>query len=183
MHYSVASVQTLTNQLGPVQKRMSQLEEEKVQLAQERDETDMVNRTEVQNIRAEEDSIKNATGHIKKYCNTNKLIHVHTAYVCIHICIQTLSYVNSGSVKAISDCEARLEELSKKQQTMDSEKKEVEEKIYELQKQLANARVRERELGDNLLLLRQQDDIEQKDREIKKLKEKLRSMGLDRFEE
>ncbi len=43
--------------------------------------------------------------------------------------------------------------------------------------------MRERELEDNMQLLRQKAEIAIKEREIGKLKEELRREGLERFEE
>lgn len=92
-------------------------------------------------------------------------------------------YINSGSEKALQECESRLNELQNLQNTKDAEKKNLESKIKHLQEQLANEKVRERELSDNLKVIELGEDIGRKEREVKKLKEQLRSMGLDKYEE
>ena len=43
--------------------------------------------------------------------------------------------------------------------------------------------MRERELADNMQLLRQESEIEHKERETRKLKDQLRKLGLERYEE
>ena len=65
----------------------------------------------------------------------------------------------------------------------DSEKKDLESKIKLYQKQLANGKVQEHELGDSLQVMKLTAEVEKKEREVKKFKEQLRSMGLDRYEE
>ena len=45
------------------------------------------------------------------------------------------------------------------------------------------SQVRERELADNMQLLRQQSEIEHKERETRKLRDQLRKLGLERYEE
>lgn len=92
-------------------------------------------------------------------------------------------YLNSGSDKVLHECESRLRELQSLSTTKDSNKKDLESKIKLFQKQLANGKVREHELSDNLQMMRQMEEVVVKEREIKKLKDQLRSMGLDRYEE
>ena len=43
--------------------------------------------------------------------------------------------------------------------------------------------MREHELEDNMQLLRQRGEIEQKMREVRRKREELRTMGLERYEE
>ena len=92
-------------------------------------------------------------------------------------------YINSGSDKALQECESRLNELQSLQTTKDAEKNILESKIKLLQEQLANEKVRERELSDNLQVMELDEEIGRKGREVKKLKEQLRSMGLDKYDE
>ena len=92
-------------------------------------------------------------------------------------------YINSGSDKALQECESRLNELQSLQTTKNAEKKNLESRIKLLQEQLANEKVRERELSDSLQVMELGEEIGCKEREVKKLKEQLRSMGLDRYEE
>lgn len=65
----------------------------------------------------------------------------------------------------------------------DSEKKDLESKIKLYQKQLANGKVREHELSDSLQVMRLTEEMGKKEREIRKFKDQLRSMGLERYEE
>ena len=46
-----------------------------------------------------------------------------------------------------------------------------------------HSQVRERELADNMQLLRQQSEIEHKEKETRKLRDQLRKLGLERYEE
>lgn len=92
-------------------------------------------------------------------------------------------YINGGSDKALRDCESRLNELQSLQTTKSAEKKTLESRIKLLQEQLANEKVRERELSDSLQVVELAEEIGRKEREVKKLKEQLRSMGLDKYEE
>ena len=43
--------------------------------------------------------------------------------------------------------------------------------------------MRERELEDQLQLMRLQTEITRKEREVRKLREKMREMGLDKYDE
>ena len=43
--------------------------------------------------------------------------------------------------------------------------------------------MRERELEDQLRLMRLQTEITRKEREVRKLREKMREMGLDKYDE
>ena len=92
-------------------------------------------------------------------------------------------YINGGSDKALHECESRLNELQGLQTTKDTEKKGLESKIKLLQKQLANRQVHDYQLSYNLNMMRLGEEIGQNEREIKKLKDQLRSMGLDKYEE
>ena len=76
-----------------------------------------------------------------------------------------------------------MSELQSLQTTKTTEKKNLESRIKLLQEQLANEKVRERELSDSLQVMELAEEIGQKEREVKKLKEQLRSMGLDKYEE
>lgn len=76
-----------------------------------------------------------------------------------------------------------MNELQSLQTTKNAEKKTLESRIKLLQEQLANEKVRERELSDNLKVMELGEEIIRKEREVKKLKEQLRSMGLDKYEE
>ena len=76
-----------------------------------------------------------------------------------------------------------MNELQSLQTTKNAEKKTLESRIKLLQEQLANEKVRERELSDNLKVMELGEEIVRKEREVKKLKEQLRSMGLDKYEE
>ena len=92
-------------------------------------------------------------------------------------------YINNESDKALQECESRLSELQSLQTTKNTEKKNLESRIKLLQEQLANEKVRERELSDSLQVMELAEEIGRKEREVKKLKEQLRSMGLDKYEE
>ena len=76
-----------------------------------------------------------------------------------------------------------MNELQSLQTTKNAEKKTLESRIKLLQEQLASEKVRERELSDNLKVMELGEEIGRKEREVKKLKEQLRSMGLDKYEE
>lgn len=76
-----------------------------------------------------------------------------------------------------------MSELQSLQTTKNTEKKNLESRIKLLQEQLANEKVRERELSDSLQVMELAEEIGRKEREVKKLKEQLRSMGLDKYEE
>ena len=58
--------QTVAHQLGPVQSRLSKLEEERQQLVTDREETEAVNRAEVDSLRAEEESVQRVTQDIMR---------------------------------------------------------------------------------------------------------------------
>ena len=92
-------------------------------------------------------------------------------------------YLNRGADKVLQECEAKLAELQNLTATKDGEKKDLESKIQRFQKQLANSRVRKLELENSLEIMRISEEVEQREREIRKQKEKLRSMGLERYEE
>ena len=83
----------------------------------------------------------------------------------------------------LSECESRLSELSNLMKTKESEKSALESKIKLFNKQLANGKVREHELSDNLQMMKQEEEAKQKEAEIKRLKDQLRSMGLEGYEE
>ena len=83
----------------------------------------------------------------------------------------------------LKECEARLTELQSLQSTKNAEKKGLESKKELLQKQLANEKVRGRELSDSLQVMVQGEEIRDKETEIRKLKERFRSMGLSRYDE
>ena len=76
-----------------------------------------------------------------------------------------------------------MNELQSLQTAKNTEKKNLESRIKLLQEQLANEKVRERELSDSLQVMELAEEIGRKEREVKKLKEQLRSMGLDKYEE
>ena len=98
-------------------------------------------------------------------------------------CSLYVRYINGGSDKALQECESRLNELQSLESTKNAEKKSLESKIKLLQEQLANEKVRERELSDSLQVIELGAEIGRKEREVKKLKEQLRSMGLDKYDE
>ena len=83
----------------------------------------------------------------------------------------------------LSECESRLSELSNLMKTKESEKSALESKIKLFNKQLANGKVREHELSDSLQMMKQEEEAKQKEAEIKRLKDQLRSMGLEGYEE
>ena len=76
-----------------------------------------------------------------------------------------------------------MTELQNLTSAKDSDKKELESKIQKFQKQLANSRVRKLELDDSLQILKISEEVGQKEREIRKHKDQLRSMGLEKYEE
>ena len=88
-----------------------------------------------------------------------------------------------GADKVLQECEARLTDLQNLTAAKDGEKKDLESKMQRFQKQLANSRVGKLELENSLEIMRISEEVEQREREIRKLKEKLRSMGLERYEE
>ena len=59
--------QTDAHKLGPVQEKISQLEEEKRQVICEMEETEALNRVEVDGLRATEGAIQEDTQHIKRW--------------------------------------------------------------------------------------------------------------------
>ena len=82
----------------------------------------------------------------------------------------------------LSECESRLTELNKLLEAKELEKDELESKGKQLEKQVANVKVRERELVDSLQLMKQEEEVRQKEREVKKYKDQLRSMGIEGYE-
>ena len=59
-------MQTLSHQLVPVRERISKLEEEKQEVASERDETEATNRAEVDSLRGEEQSLLSVNREIMR---------------------------------------------------------------------------------------------------------------------
>ena len=65
--YSWACPQTDAHKLGPVQDKISQLEEEKRQVIRDREETEALNRVEIDRLRASEAAIQEDTQLIKRW--------------------------------------------------------------------------------------------------------------------
>ena len=59
-------MQTLSHQLVPVRERISKLEEERQEVASERDETEATNRAEVDSLQGEEQSLLSVNREIMR---------------------------------------------------------------------------------------------------------------------
>ncbi|CAI7993402.1 DNA repair protein RAD50 [Geodia barretti] len=143
---------------GPVEEKLRRKEEEKRELCQARDEAEAVSKAEVDSLRSSVDAIGLTTQQISRY-------------------------ESEGGETGLRQLNGRINSIKREAEGKTRERKELEDKIKKLQKEVANVELQEREWEDQLQLMRVAADVARKERDAQKLREKMREMGLHRYDE
>lgn len=151
-------IKMTSQQYGPVEEKLRGKERERKALCQNRDEAEAVSKAELDTLKSAVDTIKTSTKQISKY-------------------------MSEGGESGLQELNAKIDEFSKEIAKKKEQRNNLEQRKNQLMKQVTNAELQEREWEDQLQLMRVQSDIVKKEREAQKLREKMREMGLDKYDD
>jgi DNA repair protein RAD50 len=145
-------------QLKPLEEKILKTKREKETLSKEREETELENQKELNQLQNNIDSLQGWTRDISRY--ESKQIS-----------------------SSLASCKSSLKDLNDKVKLKLKEKQDYNDRRESLMKSLTNAKLRQRELEDNLALIKSQLQVREEQRHIAEMKDQLRSEGLDQYTE